>query len=130
MYQDTLSLQAAIEIYTLPTYLEAHSSPEQGEYAFAYTVDIVNTGIETVQLLSRHWIITDGNNDIREVKGDGVIGKQPFIEPQSSHRYSSGAILGTRVGTMEGSYTMRSVGGIEFEVTIPVFALIAPGALQ
>lgn len=125
-----MELPQTIQVHAKPVYLEAQSSPDEGEYAFAYTIDIVNTGQEAVQLLSRHWIITDGNNEVREVKGDGVVGDQPVIEPQSYYRYSSGAILSTRVGTMEGSYTLKSDAGVEFEANIPVFALVAPGALQ
>ena len=119
-----------IEISVRPVYLESQSSPEDDEYAFAYTIEIANVGVESVQLISRHWIITDGNNTVREVQGDGVVGEQPMIEPQNFFRYSSGAILSTKVGTMEGSYQMRAESGVEFDVDIPVFALVAPGALQ
>lgn len=123
-------IEKTIEISVRPVYLESQSSPEEGEYAFAYTIQIANVGIENVQLMSRHWIITDGNNSVREVKGDGVVGEQPTIAPQNYYRYSSGAILSTKVGTMEGSYQMRSESGAEFDVDIPVFGLVAPGALQ
>lgn len=127
---NTNELGRSIVISAKPQYLEHYSKPEEGEYAFAYTINIHNDGIESVQLLSRHWIITDGLNDVREVEGEGVVGEQPFIEAQHSYRYSSGAILATRTGTMEGSYTFRSESGQVFQAEIPMFALIAPGALQ
>ena len=123
-------LGRTIIINPTPQYLEHYSKPDEGEYAFAYTIDIRNEGLESVQLLSRHWVITDGYNDVREVEGEGVVGEQPFIEAQHSFRYSSGAILATRTGTMEGTYTLRSESGVVFEAEIPPFALIAPGALQ
>lgn len=124
------SLSRTIVVSARPQYLEHYSKPEEAEYAFAYTIDIRNDGLESVQLMSRHWIITDGYNGKREVEGEGVIGEQPFIESQHSYRYSSGAILATRTGTMEGSYTLRSESGVTFTAPIPTFALIAPGALQ
>ena len=113
-----------------PSYLPEHSNPEQGEYAFAYAVEVSNNGNETVQLLSRHWIITDGNNSVREVQGEGVVGQQPHIAPGQTYRYSSGAILATKTGTMEGSYSMRSDSGEDFEAVIPTFGLIHPHSLQ
>ncbi len=123
-------LDKTIEISVRPVYLESQSSPEDDEYAFAYTIEIANVGVESVQLIARHWIITDGNNSVREVKGEGVVGEQPTIAPQNFYRYSSGAILSTRVGTMEGRYQMKSESGAEFDVDIPIFGLVAPGALQ
>ncbi len=119
-----------ITVQVQPAYLPEHSNPEQAEYAFAYTVEISNEGDESVQLLSRHWIITDGNNHVREVKGEGVVGQQPHIAPGETYRYSSGAILATRTGMMEGSYTLRSNSGEDFEATIPAFGLVHPGSLQ
>ncbi len=127
---DHESLSRTIVVSARPQYLDDYSKPDEAEYAFAYTIDIRNEGIESVQLLSRHWIITDGYNEKREVEGEGVVGEQPFIEARHSYRYSSGAILATRTGTMEGSYTLRSESGEVFKAVIPPFALIAPGALQ
>jgi len=127
---DHESLSSSIVVSARPKYLEGYSKPDEAEYAFAYTIDIRNEGEESVQLISRHWIITDGHNEKREVEGEGVIGEQPFIESQHSYRYSSGAILATRTGTMEGSYTLRSESGVTFKASIPTFALITPGALQ
>jgi len=123
-------MKNTIAIKVWPQYLDNYSDPDAGEYAFAYTIDIKNTGLESVQLLSRHWVIIDGNNEKREVMGDGVVGEQPHIEPDKTYRYSSGAILSTRAGTMEGSYTFKTAAGDLFDAPIPAFALIGPGALQ
>ena len=113
-----------------PRYLPDHSRPEDSEYAFAYTVSIFNEGKETVQLISRHWIITDGNNHQREVKGEGVVGQQPHIAPGETYQYSSGAIINTRAGTMEGSYQMLSESGENFEAQIAAFGLVHPDSLH
>ncbi|MBT8140412.1 MAG: Co2+/Mg2+ efflux protein ApaG [Gammaproteobacteria bacterium] len=122
--------QQCIGVNVEPRYLAEQSNPEDGEYVFAYTVEVSNRGSEPIQLLSRHWIITDGNNAVREVRGDGVVGEQPHIPPGKIFRYSSGAILGTRTGTMEGSYTMRSESGAVFDTFIHPFGLVHPGALN
>lgn len=122
--------QQNIEVAVQPRYLAEQSNPDMAEYVFAYTVEVSNFGDEAIQLLSRHWIITDGNNNIREVEGEGVIGQQPLIPPGKSYRYSSGAILPTRTGTMEGSYTMRADSGITFNAVIKPFGLVHPGSLQ
>lgn len=123
-------LQESIDIYTLPTFLEKQSDIEKGEYAFAYTISIENNADEAVQLLRRYWLITDGNNDTREVEGEGVVGEQPIILPGDSYRYTSGAILPTSTGTMEGHYLMASASGISFKAFIMPFGLIHPNALQ
>lgn len=122
--------QNCVDVNVVPRYLAEQSNPDASEYVFAYTVQVSNRGSETVQLLSRHWIITDGNNEVREVKGEGVVGEQPHIEPGATYRYSSGAILATRTATMEGSYTMRSASGEVFAAVIEPFGLVHPGALQ
>ncbi|MBT8148955.1 MAG: Co2+/Mg2+ efflux protein ApaG [Pseudomonadales bacterium] len=122
--------QQNIEVEVAPRYLAEQSNPEQAEYVFAYTVEVSNRGDEPIQLLSRHWIITDGNNTVREVEGEGVVGEQPHIPPGETYRYSSGAILPTRTGTMEGSYTMRAKSGLVFDAVIQPFGLIHPNALQ
>jgi ApaG protein len=111
-------------------YLREQSSPEDKRFAFAYTITISNTGDETVQLLSRHWLITDGNAKVQEVIGDGVIGEQPLIEPGHSFRYSSGTLLETAVGSMEGSYQMLSASGQNFDAPIACFSLSQPGSLH
>lgn len=129
---------AQVKITVLTTYLPNHSRPDEGQYTFAYTINISNTGDEAVQLLSRHWIITDANNEVQEVRGEGVVGEQPLIEPGRSFRYTSGATLPTPVGCMEGSYTMvprpsesdEATSAISFEVPIPAFSLHTPTALH
>ena len=123
-------LTATVDVEVEPRFLPEHSDPDSAEYTFAYTVTIRNHGEHSVQLLSRHWIITDGNNQVREVKGEGVVGQQPHIGPGKSYRYSSGAILTTKTGTMEGSFQMRSAHGEAFDATIHPFGLIHPDSLQ
>ncbi len=110
-------------------YLPSRSQPAQSRYAFAYHITIANHGDEIVQLISRHWQITDGNNQLQEVMGEGVVGEQPEIAPGSSYNYSSGVLLETPVGTMEGSYQMINPGG-EFDAPIAPFMLSVPGALH
>jgi ApaG protein len=128
--------QVSIDVVT--TYLPSHSRPESGQYTFAYTITISNGGDVPVQLLSRHWIITDANNGVQEVRGEGVVGEQPVIAPGASFRYTSGATLATPAGCMEGTYFMvvrdsddESAGEApEFEVPIPAFSLHTPKALH
>lgn len=120
------------------TYLPSHSLPEHNQYTFAYTVTIANEGDYPVQLLSRHWIITDANEAVQQVRGDGVIGEQPVILPDDEFRYTSGATLETPVGFMQGTYFMvvREPMDIDpaelptFEVPIPPFSLHTPTALN
>lgn len=111
-------------------YLPEHSAPEDDRYAFAYFITISNEGTVRVQLKRRHWIITDGNGKVEEVEGPGVVGEQPVLDPGDSHRYTSGAVLATPVGTMEGSYEMHEVGGRIFQAEIPRFSLQMPGVMQ
>ena len=111
-------------------YLKDHSEPQANRHVFSYTVTISNHGIENVQLLSRHWLITDGQNKVQEVKGEGVIGEQPTIVPGSQFSYTSSAMLETATGTMEGSYQMLSQSGENFNTPIPLFMLSRPGALH
>ena len=111
-------------------YIAEQSSPEDSRYVFAYTMTIKNTGMLAARLLRRHWIITDANGKIQEVKGDGVIGEQPHILPGESHQYSSASVLETPVGCMQGSYEMIADDGVEFEADIPVFNLSLPNALH
>ena len=125
-----LKLQQSIEVKVQPRYLPEQSNEELAEYTFAYTVRIANNSEQIVQLLARHWIITDGNNTIREVEGEGVVGQQPDIMPGESYSYSSGAILSTKTGTMEGSYKMRSFEGVDFNAIIEPFGLVHPNSLQ
>ena len=117
-----------IQVYT--QYLEEQSDPELGRYAFAYTIDITNEGDESVQLINRHWLITDDNNRTEEVKGSGVVGLQPQIPPGQTFQYTSGAVLGTELGTMHGSYQMRTANGRVFKAAIPTFLLSTPHTLH
>lgn len=104
-------------------YIEAQSSPEQERFVFSYTVTIRNLGRTAVQLLGRYWLITNGNGRETQVQGEGVIGVQPLIEPGSEYQYTSGAIIETPLGTMEGHYEMIDAQGNDFRVAIPVFRL-------
>ena len=119
-----------IDVSVTTRYLAAQSQPEQNRYAFSYTVTIVNNGELPAQLLSRHWIITDGDGRVQEVRGAGVIGQQPHIEPGASHTYSSGTVMTTQVGTMQGSYQMLAEDGKRFDASIAPFRLAVPGALH
>ena len=121
---------SGISIQVKTHYLVEHSSPAIPRFAFAYSISITNNGDEPVQLLRRHWIITDGNRKVEEVRGDGVVGQQPWIAPQATHHYTSGAVLETPVGTMEGSYTMQRENGDNFKALIPRFTLAKPGSLH
>lgn len=119
-----------IDVSVTTRYLAAQSQPEQNRYAFSYTITIVNNGELPAQLLSRHWIITDGDGRVQEVRGAGVIGQQPHIDPGDSHTYSSGTVMATQVGTMQGSYQMLAEDGKRFDATIAPFRLAVPGALH
>ena len=109
-----------------PTYLETRSSPDGSEYFWAYRVIIESQGQETAQLLSRHWMITNARGELTEVKGPGVIGKEPILEPGESFTYTSGAPLNTPSGMMGGSYQMESDRGERFDIEIPTFSLDCP----
>jgi ApaG protein len=111
-------------------YLPEQSEPDEERYAFAYVVTIANEGHERVQLRRRHWLITDGNGKIEEVEGPGVVGQQPVLDEGEVHRYTSGCVLTTPVGTMEGTYEMHEAGGRVFRAAIPRFALQKPGTLH
>ena len=119
-----------VEIQVDTQFLPEQSSPEESRFAFAYTITILNHGDEAVRLLNRHWIITDGDNQVQEVQGEGVIGKQPLIEPGESFTYTSGAVIDTAVGTMEGSHEMISASGRPFIAPIGVFSLAQRSALH
>lgn len=119
-----------IDVSVTTRYLAGQSQPEQNRYAFSYTVTIVNSGELPAQLLSRHWIITDGDGRVQEVRGAGVVGQQPHIEPGASHTYSSGTVMATQVGIMQGSYQMLAEDGKRFDATIAPFRLAVPGALH
>ena len=126
-----------------PQYIAAQSIIAENKYVFAYHIDIYNPSHHPIQLLTRHWMITDGNGTLQEVQGDGVIGENPIIGPGDSYQYSSGAVLSTQVGSMSGHYGMRvcleaeeenadseQTDNLIFDAKIPVFTLAVPSALN
>jgi ApaG protein len=117
-----------IQITVMPQFMAERSEPEEGQFFWAYTIEITNLGRETVQLTARHWIITDGNGVTEEVQGPGVVGEQPVIPPGESFRYTSGCPLTTPSGIMVGTYRMLDASGQPFEVDIPAFSLDSPFA--
>ena len=121
-YQITVEAQAF--------YLEEHSSAIADQYAFAYHIIIRNTGTQAARLLSRHWLITDANGKVQEVRGAGVVGEHPHLQPGEEYRYSSGATIRTPYGAMRGSYQMEADDGTRFDAEIPEFPLIAPRVLH
>jgi ApaG protein len=121
-----VAITRGIVVSVEPTFLEANSSPADSQYFWAYRVTIENQGRETVQLRSRHWMITNARGELTEVKGPGVIGKQPLLQPGESYAYTSGAPLDTPSGMMGGSYQMESDSGERFDIEIPTFSLDSP----
>ncbi|MDO9618168.1 MAG: Co2+/Mg2+ efflux protein ApaG [Pseudomonas sp.] len=119
-----------IDVSVVTRYLPEQSQPEQNRFAFAYTVTVSNKGELPAKLLSRHWVITDGDGRVQEVRGAGVIGQQPLIEAGASHTYSSGTVMTTRVGIMQGSYQMLADDGKRFDALIAPFRLAVPGSLH
>ncbi|MGA2365448.1 MAG: Co2+/Mg2+ efflux protein ApaG [Steroidobacteraceae bacterium] len=118
----------SIEVET--SYLEEQSEPRERRYVFSYTITIRNEGEVPAKLLTRHWVITDANGRSQEVRGDGVVGEQPYLKPGQGFRYSSGAVLETPVGAMQGSYQMVADDGATFDAAIPAFRLAIPGMLH
>jgi ApaG protein len=127
---DMTSVRHRISIDVETTYLDDQSEPREQRYVFAYTITIRNEGEVPAKLLTRHWIITDANGRVQEVRGDGVVGEQPYLKPGQGFRYSSGAVLETPVGTMQGSYQMIADDGAQFDAPIPAFRLAMPGMLH
>lgn len=119
-----------IRVNVTPNFWPERSSPESNQYAFMYTVEISNTGTEVAQLRNRHWVITDAHGRVEEVRGEGVVGKQPRLEPGESFEYTSWAMLKTPFGTMRGSYEMEKAGGVRFEAAIGEFVLSQPNAVN
>ena len=117
----TESSKYRIDVSVKTAYLADQSAPEMQRYVFAYTITIANIGTVPARLLTRHWIITDANNKVQEVRGEGVVGQQPYLEPGMRFEYTSGAILETPVGTMHGSYQMVADDGAAFDAPIPQF---------
>ena len=122
------ALTRGIRITVTPRFVEEESQPDEGRFFFAYTVEITNAGRDRVQLKSRHWRIVDGQGRFQEVRGAGVVGKQPVLEAGESFTYTSGCPLSTPDGTMEGSYTMLTATGETFQAAIPAFPLESPFA--
>ena len=112
-----------IEVSAITEYLEQESEPERDRYAFAYTITIVNRGEVAAKLISRHWIITDANGHEQQVRGEGVVGEQPMLAPNEGFRYSSGVVLDTPIGAMQGSYQMLAEDGTKFDALIAPFSL-------
>ena len=112
------------------SYVSSQSDPSVNKFVFAYTITISNRGNLSARLIDRHWIITDSNGKIEEVKGEGVIGETPDLKPGESFRYTSGSMLETPIGSMEGSYGMRAEDGTMFTAPIPLFTLSKPNSLH
>ena len=113
-----------------PVFLPDQSDEEGRRYVFAYTITITNTGSVPAQLISRHWVITDAENKVQEVRGLGVIGQQPLLKPDERFEYTSGAAIATAMGTMRGTYQMVAEDGVHFEAQIPEFTLSVPRVLH
>ena len=119
-----------IEVRPIPQFIPDQSDPENGRYVFSYTITIRNTGRIAAQLISRHWVITDANNAVQEVRGLGVVGHQPLLQPGESFEYTSGSSIPTPIGTMKGTYQMVAEDGTHFAADIPEFVLALPRALH
>jgi len=125
---ETLIHKISIEVET--TYMDEHSDPQKHRYVFAYTITIRNEGKVPAKLLSRRWLITDANGKVQEVHGEGVVGEQPWLRPGEDFEYTSGAVLETSLGTMEGRYDMLADDGTQFDAPIPAFTLTVPRTLH
>ncbi len=125
-----MSAFCSIVVEVKAEYSDEHSQPEQNRFVFIYDIHIRNIGDQAAQLLTRHWLITDGNGMVEEVMGDGVIGEQPVIAPGAEHSYNSFCVLETNVGYMQGSYQMLSEAGETFDAPVPAFTLAVPGTLN
>ena len=121
---------SGIHIQVATSYIDEQSEPDADRYVFGYTITISNDGERAAQLLSRHWVITDANGKVQEVSGDGVVGEQPYLNPGEHFRYSSGAVLETPVGAMQGLYRMQADDGARFDAPIEPITLAVPGMLN
>jgi ApaG protein len=119
-----------IQVDVQTQYIEEQSNPEQDYYVFAYTITIINKGDQAAKLINRHWIITDSNQKVQEVRGEGVVGEQPHLKPGEQFVYTSGTMLETSMGTMRGSYEMRAEDGKLFDASIKEFVLSTPRVLH
>jgi ApaG protein len=127
---ETAEVTNRIRVDVATSYVEDQSNPTEGRFVFSYTITIRNEGQVAARLMTRHWIITDANGKVQEVQGEGVVGEQPYLKPGQGFRYSSGAILETPVGSMQGSYRMVADGGEVFDAPIAPFTLAMPGMLH
>jgi ApaG protein len=127
---EQMTSEHPIRIDVQTAYVVEQSDPKERRYVFAYTITIRNEGPVPARLLTRHWVITDANGKVQEVRGDGVVGEQPHLQPGQGFRYSSGAVLETPVGVMQGSYQMVTDEGTRFDAPIAAFRLAMPGILQ
>lgn len=123
-------IESDIDIQVSTRYLDDESEPDKGRYVFAYTIRIHNCGPAAARLLSRRWLINDANGKVQQVEGDGVVGEQPWLRPGDRFEYTSGAVLETSVGTMQGSYTMVADDGTRFDAPIAQFILAVPRTLH
>ena len=119
-----------ISISVETSYIESQSAPANNIFAFSYTISIHNSGKTAAKLLNRHWVITDANGKVQEVRGEGVVGEQPHLQPGEAFRYTSGTLLATPVGSMQGEYGMIDDSGQRFVATIPPFSLAKPYSLH
>lgn len=129
-YNAGMSEQNLITVDVETDYIESESSPDENRYVFSYTITIKNEGETPARLLTRHWVITDSDGRVQEVKGDGVVGEHPHLQPGEGFRYTSGTILETPVGSMQGTYQMMSDEGEEFDAQIDPFRLSIPSILH
>ncbi len=125
---DLANPRIRVEVET--SYIEEQSDPRDKRFVFSYTITIRNEGRTPARLMTRHWIITDANGNVKETRGDGVVGEQPYLKPGQGFRYSSGAVIETPVGTMQGSYQMVADDGERFDAPIAPFRLAMPGVLH
>jgi ApaG protein len=128
MEESNPTYNTQVEVET--AYIEEQSDPETNRYVFSYTITIRNQGTVAAKLLTRHWIITDADGKVQEVEGEGVVGEQPHLKPGDGFRYTSGTVLDTPVGSMQGTYHMLADDGVEFEAEIPAFTLAIPRTLH
>lgn len=125
-----IAVTDGIKVEVESFYLEPHSDPEEELFVFAYHIQLTNMSDSTVQLIKRHWIITDSNGEVNEVEGFGVVGEKPILKPDEEYEYTSGSHLKSPMGTMEGTYQMKTNSGEMFDVTIPCFTLAVPGIIN
>ncbi len=127
---DHINPSQLINIDVVTKFLSEQSDPEAHRFVFSYEITITNQFSQPVQLLSRRWVVTDGNEHVQEIEGDGVVGEQPVIQPNQSYQYTSGTVLATHVGSMYGHYNMETASGERFKALIPAFTLAQPNALH